>query len=311
MRRVFFAVFLCIVIAVAFVAYVIITEKPTPPKVGIFYYVWYNPSSEVSWNRTKITDQPVLGFYNSSDRAIIRQHLLWMKELNIDFVVISWWGFYDDYGRFIDNAAKQVFETAQSINGTLKFAIMVEPFNKTGNSYDYNGIYNYIYDTFVAPYSSLYYNDSKPVICFFNNKNLTDNGNVPQDGKSRFNMILVGQQPYTQWIYTDLNPYDYRTLGQNQISVTPRYDESHIPDRKGNVTVDIYLNESYYDREWENATKLWQEGTIDTILISTWNEYPERTAIEPHIDATAVNPDPYFLYNKTKGYINQIHQLAK
>jgi hypothetical protein len=64
------------------------------------------------------------------------------------------------------------------------------------------------------------------------------------------------------------------------------------------------------DSEWKNAIQNWTEGKIDTILISTWNEYPERTAIEPHYDNTSYNPDPYLLYNTTKDYINQIHQLG-
>jgi hypothetical protein len=135
----------------------------------------------------------------------------------------------------------------------------------------------------------------------------------------RFNTVLVGQQSYTQWIYTDLNPYDRFWLRstimflehrQYQISVTPRYDESHISGRTGNATVDIYLNEGVYDREWENAIQLWKDGRIDTILISTWNEFPERTAIEPHYDATAANQSKSFLYDKTKYYINSIHNTT-
>lgn len=120
-----------------------------------------------------------------------------MQDLGIDFVIISWWGFYNDYGKFIDNATKQVFETAQSINSTLKFAIMVEPFSINNSTYNYSEIYNHIYENFVEPYSSFFYNDSKPVICFFNNQNLTDNGTIPLD--ERFNTITVGQQNYTQW----------------------------------------------------------------------------------------------------------------
>jgi hypothetical protein len=142
------------------------------------------------------------------------------------------------------------------------------------------------------------------VICFFNNQNLTDNGSIPVD--ERFNTILVGQQNYTQWIYMDLNPYDYRDLGQNQISVTPRYDESNLSDRPGHVVVDSDLTQGVYDREWKNAIQLFRNGSVNTILISTWNEFPERTAIEPHHDATAVNQSTDFLYDKTKYYIAQI-----
>ena len=306
MRKRIVAVFMCAVIVVAFGAYLIQpTRNPSNPMIGTFYYTWYNPDSSVSWDTAKIVDKPVLGYYNSCDPTIIKQHLNWMQNVGIDFVITSWWGFYDDYGTFTDTATKQVFETAQNINSTLKFAVMVEPFHVNSSSYNYAEIYNHIYDNFVAPYSSLYYKDSKPVICFFNNQSLTDNGNIPKD--ERFNTVLVGQQSYTQWIYTNLNRYDYRACGDYQTSVTPRYDESHL-NRTRNLMIDIYLNESTYDTEWENAIQLWKDGKINTILISTWNEFPERTAIEPHIDATASNQSTHFLYDKTKYYINQIQQ---
>ena len=306
MRKRSVAVFLCAVIVVAFGAYLLTVNQssPTQAKIGIFYYVWYDTTSPESWNKTKIVDTPVLGDYDSCNSTVIKHHLGLIQNLSIDFVIISWWGFYDDYGKFTDNATKQLFQTAQSINSTLKFAIMVEPFPLNSSSYDYNGIYNHIYENFVKPYSPFYYNDSKPVICFFNNQNLTDNGSIPVD--ERFNTILVGQQNYTQWIYMDLNPYDYRDLGQNQISVTPRYDESNLSDRPGHVVVDSDLTQGVYDREWKNAIQLFRNGSVNTILISTWNEFPERTAIEPHHDATAVNQSTDFLYGKTKYYIAQI-----
>lgn len=229
-----------------------------------------------------------------------------IEELGVDFVVISWWGFYDDYGRFTDEALQRVFQTAQSINTTLKFAVMVEPFNKTGDSYDYNGIYNYVYDTFVEPYLSLYYFDgNKPAICFFNDKSLTDNGLFLQDEKSRFNTILVGQQSYTQWIYTNLNFYDLPVHEpRGQISVTPRFDDSLF--RTPPCIVDSNLTEGVYDLEWERAIQLVRERRIDTIMITSWNEYVERTEIEPHYDGTTCIHDPAFLYNKTKNYIRQL-----
>lgn len=184
---------------------------------------------------------------------------------------------------------------------------MVETFNQTGKEYDYAQIYSQIYDNYVAKYPSLYYSDNKPVICFFNNENLTDHGVFPKD--DTFNVIVVGQESYTQWIYTDVNYADLpQHQPQGETSVTPRYDESHLQDRAKNVTVDIYLNESTYDNEWNNAIQQWRQGKIDTILISSWNEYPERTAIEPHYDTTASNQSTHYLYDKTKYYIDQLQQ---
>jgi len=318
MKKWLVAIFLCLIVVVAAVIFVISRPSGSKPplKIGIFYYVWYNPAWEFSWNTLKIVDQPVLGFYNSSDPEIIRHHLLSMTGLCIDFAVISWLGNYDDYGRFTDNAAKQVFkiedemtfENGEESMSKLKFIIMVEPFNKSGSSYNYEEIYEHIYSEFVEPYPSIYYNDSKPLICFFNNENLTDNGNIPLD--ARFSKpVLVGSSDSVQWIYTDLNSsIDFsRVPYANETSVTPRFDTSHIQGRPVSI-IDPDLTQGIYDREWENATHLLENGKINTILITSWNEFPERTAIEPHYDATATNKDPGYLYNKTKDHINQIRQ---
>jgi hypothetical protein len=307
MKR-FWVGFLTCIVIIAAVSAVILTTTPPPrtvkPEVGIFFYVWYDPADEESWNTSKIVDHPVLGYYNSSDPEVIRRQLLWIEELGVHFVVLSWWGFYDDYGRFTDNAARQVFETAQNINSTLKFAVMIEPFNKTG-SYDYGEIYDHVFDTFVEPYSGLYYNyGDKPLICFFNNENLTDDGVFPEDERSRFNVVTVGQQSYTGWIYINLDVNDSSAQERRgQVSVTPRFDDSRY--RNSSNPVDPDLSEGVYDEQWENALKLVREGKVSFVLISSWNEYVERTQIEPCYDGTADVPSD-FLYNKTKEYISQL-----
>jgi hypothetical protein len=310
MRKRLVAVLSCIVVAVAVVAYVTSRNSfsPTPPRIGIFYYLWYGAPNSDNWSNPKFVDYPFLGNYSSSDPSVIRQQLIWIEDLGIDFVVISWWGYYNAYEQFIDNSARQVFQIAECNKINLKFAIMVEPFNKTGSSYDYSGIYDCIYYEFVVPYSSLYYNNNgKPLICFFNNEDLTPNGTFPHD--ERFNVTIVGQENYAQWTYNDLDTNDTNeinvTLHTNEVSVTPRYDNSHL-NESSCIECDPNLTEGVYDQEWRNVIQLWKDGKINTIMITSWNEYVERTEIEPHFDATAFNTDPYFLYNKTQYYINQI-----
>jgi hypothetical protein len=124
-------------------------------------------------------------------------------------------------------------------------------------------------------------------------------------------MVQVGQTDYVQWDYTDLNYYvkPARIPYTNQTSATPRFDDSHF--RTPSCVVDPNLTEGVYDQEWKNAIQLAKDRKIDTVTITSWNEYVERTEIEPHHDATAYNHDPYFLYNKTKDYINQIRLLAQ
>jgi hypothetical protein len=312
---------LLVVISSAVLVGILPSSTPSPippaPAFGAFFYTWYGYLSD-DWQPPKYVDNSYFGNYSSNNRTVIEQHLSYMTEGGIDFAIISWQGFYNDYGHFVDNATKAVFETAQKINSTLKFAIMVEPFNQTDNydgSYAYPEIYNYVWDNYVQPYNSLYYNQSdKPLICFFNDARdtpgLTPNGTFTSDG--RFTRIIVGQQNYTQWLHTDLNKYDLPQHGPiRQISVTPRYDDSRL-DRQNITIKDDTLEEGIYAEELANASQLWKEGKIDIILINSWNEYPERTAIEPHNDGTAVYPydDPFYLYNKTKSYISDIKQQA-
>lgn len=276
-------------------------------KIGIFYYVWWDTTSSNSWDDTCV-DIPVLSSYNSYDSTIISQHLTMIEELGIDFVIISWWGTEDGFGRFTDMSAKQVFQIANSSQTSLKFAILVEPFDTENKTYDHAAIYDQIYTDFFLPYSTLYYcEDGNPLICFYNDPgnapSLTDCECMPLD--ARFTCKIVGEEPYTHWMYLDLVRPVFR---EKEVSVTPRYDESRLADRSMGIQIDPRLDEGVYDQEWEKAIQLWQLGQVETILISSWNEFYERTAIEPHFDATAVDPNPYFLYAKTEYYIAELRQ---
>jgi hypothetical protein len=311
MRRRLIAVLLCIVIAGASVAVFILSRTPPHPeagaiKVGVFCYVWYGALNSDWSEPKKFVDYPVyplLGNYSSLNSTVIQNQLILMKDAGIDFVVLSWWGFYDSYGNFTDNAAKQVFQTAEEMAnstgewslGKLKFAIMVEPFNKTGNSYDYSAIYNHVNDDFLAPYSSIYYTyHNEPLICIYDNGSLNVS-KIPMD--DRFDVILVGSSDHAQWVYNNIDSDKSNWAPHTtEISVTPRFNNS----------IDVDLSQDMYGQQWENALALLKAGKIDTVMITSWNEYVERTEIEPHHDKTAYNPDPYFLYNKTKDYINQI-----
>jgi hypothetical protein len=192
---------------------------------------------------------------------------------------------------------------------------MVEPFNNNGTAYDYTSIYDHVHNEFATSFNYVYYVEEKPLLCFFNdpdnNPGLTPNGTIPQD--ERFTTRIVGTQSYAQWIYSNLNintkpaknPYT------DQTSVTPRYDDLNIQERNSHCVVDADLTEGTYDEEWKNAINLLKEEKIKTIIITSWNEYPERTAIEPHHDATANNLDPWFLYIKTKTYIMEARKITK
>ena len=276
-------------------------------QVGTFYYVWYNSSTDgYSWEEKKICDEPVLGYYNSCESEIIKHHLVWMSDLWIDFAVVSWWGPYSQSGwhSFVNSAVHQVFRIARENMVNVKLCVMVEPFSETGDStYNYSEIYDYVYSNFVTPCPTIYYEYlDKPLICFYNNDYLTSSGVVPSD--DRFTMRIVGNKHYADWVYTDLVPIEGRLPRNRQFPVTPRFDDTRF--KKPGHVIDKDLCEGVYDEQWQRAIDYAGNDIVDVVTICSWNEYPERTAIEPHWDADAYDHNPYFLYNKTESYITEL-----
>ena len=91
MRRWLVLVLLCILVVSAVVAYLIIAPSPGKVNVGIFYYVWYG-AVDSDWGAPKFVDYPVsvLGNYSSANSTVIEQQLVWIRDLGVDFVVVSW-----------------------------------------------------------------------------------------------------------------------------------------------------------------------------------------------------------------------------
>jgi len=276
-------------------------------QVGTFYYVWYDPNLSVSWEYPKIADKSVLGYYNSCNPEIVATHLKWISELGINFIILSYWGHYflwDEWYSFQLNATHQVFEVAKENITNVKVCVMIEPFNRTQNpTYNYQEVYDHIYENFVVPYPTVYFNYlDRPLLSFFNDPHLTPQGSYPKD--DRFSMLIIGSDSYADWIYTDLIPAIGPMPRNRQICVTPRFDDSRF--RTPPHVVDKDLCEGVYGKQWKRAIDYVRRGVVDVISICSWNEYPERTAIEPHYDSTAWNPDPYYLYNKTRNFIEEL-----
>lgn len=273
----------------------------SPPQVGAFYYVWYDPAQAISWEYPKIQDKPVLGYYNSCDPFVIEQHFAWLSDLHIDFIAVSWWGMYNqsDWHSFQNNATSTIFQVARQNVTNVKVALMVEPFNETG-SYNYAEVYDWVYSLY-QQYPTVYYRVyDKPLLCFFNGENMTSHG-FPRD--DRFTVKIVGNDPTAEWLYNPLQDYVEPLIRDRQVSVIPRFDDFYV--RSPNITVDSKL-EYLYVEQWKHALNLTKKNAIDFVTITSWNEFPERSAIEPHYDATASNHDSFYLYNMTKAYVEEL-----
>lgn len=63
-------------------------HQPVPPAerlVGIAYTTWHRTTP---WQG--VWGKPELGFYLSTDRAVIRQHAEWLADAGVDFIWIDW-----------------------------------------------------------------------------------------------------------------------------------------------------------------------------------------------------------------------------
>ncbi len=282
------------------------------PEVGAIYYVWYDLAKLVSWEYPKVQDKPVIGYYNSCDADVIRQHFAWLSDLHVDFIVVSWWGMYNnseiydpEWLSFQHNATMQIFQVAKENVTNVKVALMVEPFNENETyacTYNYAEIYDWVYTNLYQQYPTIYYKvDGKPLMCFFNAVNMTAPNVFQRD--DRFTVKIVGNDPTAEWIYNPLQEYVEPLIRDRQVAVIPRFDDFYV--RPNNMTVDAEL-EYLYAEQWEYALNMTRQGAVDFVTITSWNEFPERSMIEPHYDSTAWNTDPYYLYNMTKEYIAEL-----
>jgi len=296
--------------SIILVAPSVMAYKNSDVLIGTYVYTWYNPDESVSWEYPKITDKPVQGFYNSCDVSVIQTQINQIVSARIDFVCLNWLGL----NTFSDNVTGQWYAVAKSNSTSLKLSIMVEPFNETESGYNYTEIYERAYELFSEYEAQSLMYEGKPVIFFYNGEYLTGSEgafSLPLD--SRFTVLTIGHRNYVDVWYDDIRNYIPDSIPHGEsISVLPRFDDYWqyaLGLRDHTHTVDRDLTEGLYKTQWERAIKYANRNAIRWVFIATWNEYPERTAIEPHYDNTAKDTDPYLLLNETAKYTAMLHGI--
>jgi hypothetical protein len=316
-------------------------------KVGVFYYPWYdgkNPgyhcnghpkdynisvSSDTWWT---VIDVPILGntstgMYASDDVTVIIQHLDWFKDAGIDFGIISWWG----PNLFEDNHTDILFTVTSSYAPWFRWVISVEDCNESGAQ---RYIQDYIYKEYASPstYANIWLDDAsngKPFLFWFNGK--MTNSSSDRDviyNDTRFSAKILDQlNGFADW--KTWTPYTWGGATSafppkdGFMCVMPRYDETRL-DPNGTMgkvrdrCADPYLNGSYwndvdplneplYDYQWKEVLSNASAGKIKYVGIATWNDFTERTQIEPSYDNTSAHRDnTTYLLNQTKDYIDKL-----
>lgn len=286
-------------------------------KVGLFYYVWYEGGlGNGHWNSSlgwTVVDTPLLGFYNSSDPSLIRQHLKWFDELGVDFLIVSWWGSSILQGyEFADTTTRLVFDLINETNSPIKITLMVEDFNQSG-TYDFTAIYDYIYDNYATRYGNEFFDlNGKPLVCWWNSDMTSTSESRQRIGNdSRFAARIIGHHDYVDWyawrpcsVDDEDYPITLPKLSKDGFTcIEPRYDDSHIGRSS---TFDDDYSEGVYDRQWTWALK--QGNNLSIIAIYSWNEYHERSQIEPHTTNNTLALLPFtktYQYNTLRSLYQQ------
>lgn len=311
-----------------------VSKKLAP--VGSILYLWYgnqNPGTSIGgvgssgWNSSlgtgagAVVDRPVIGYYESNNDTTFAWQIGQMQIAGLSFAVVSWWG-AEGGNEAINNATIQLFQYLKDSNSSFKLAIMVDAYLQPSeqNTQAYKSIYNTIYDQFVKPYGNWYFTfEGKPLLLFFNPM-------YPSYVNSTFTVKTIGNRPNpVQWTFWDAPTQYFNSQAgtginaQNdqgnpviskdgEVTIIPRIDSYYnykYGYQGGYMRFDPTLSQGLYQSEWNYV--LSKSSSVRLVIIYSWNEYHERSAIEPHNDFT-YSGSPYHLLNLTTTFVSELNR---
>lgn len=92
------------------------------PVIFAHYYGWYNPDQ---WSQP-ITEDPVLGLYDSLDSAVIAQHIEWGKRAGVTAFSVSWHGKGSITDAQLKNHLKPAVDSQLAEDTAMRFMILFE-----------------------------------------------------------------------------------------------------------------------------------------------------------------------------------------
>ena len=263
-----------------------------------FYYTWFD---ENSWGANKVPDRPAEP-YISRDRGVMGRHIEQAKAAGIDALVVSWYGpstannqTETNLRAMLDEAAARGFRLAVDFEATSPFY---------GNAGQAQAALATLLATHAQHPAYLRWN-GKPVIFFWrqqrfstatwaairaavdpNHNSIWIEEGVDVSPLSVFDghhLYSVTWNPPTDMAYT-ANKFAKRVRDYTAHTVTPKvYVATVMPgydDRKtgrGNAFATDREGGAYYARSWQAAIG----SQPDWIVITSFNEWPEGTYIEP------------------------------
>ena len=268
------------------------------PMVGVHYFTWYR-LDRGGWGNDVTAvpadaPTPTLGRYASSDPAVMETQIGQMEGVGLDFVIVhvvaqspaSW------------SNARAFFR--QLVGRRLKAAVMLDGLIE-GTTGAVKATWVREVKTEFTGHANYFHLYGQPLVMLFSapldfavsgvllrNVYWTDRYDP---GRNAFNVDL-GLYP-TDWPFWSASP---QPLVNGVVPVLPGYADSHLGRPR---TMEYPRNSGQmYGDQWRRALELHPE----LILLYSWNEYFERTALEP----TEAWGDQYLRW--TACYVSHAHR---
>lgn len=241
----------------------IYTYRPLVRLVGIYYYPWYH---EEAWSSLEPTIIPSLGCYMSDDEAILSQHLEWIRALGVDFIVVSWQGTENQY---VDENVERIFSSMR--DDGLKVCILIETWMMNDSQFEAD--VTHVWENYAQrkEYLRLY---GKPLLMVWS----VDFTNLAiQTYEDR--RFTIRHAP-TQVAYGHPMADSPQTLLSDFLTIIPGFDDTDNPWRQFPSKVIDRLDGETYKKQWELVLGFKALPKNLVVMICTFNEWVELTAIE-------------------------------
>ena len=310
-------------------------EEIDPSEIGIWYSTWYaytEPGSDSNrfdtWGAWSIDFTPLLpngtfGYYDSKDDEMIRFHLEKLSEAQIDFIIMDQTNNIDVDGGYINERSLAVARYIKTYNDSetrpVRYCSAIGGIQWSQNAKTIEDEAEMLWRRYCEQdfggEKYHYYLDGKPLLIVYG------------DGAERMWAEYDGDKTYAdkftiRWADNNSTPgyfgwaYDKGPVWDGGVTVVmPGWH-----NRAGHAPVNRKYGETY-KKFWQNI--LDAEYRPRLIVINSFNEYAERTAVFPAVsnEKTAnadkwykdrsKTEDPYMYWDMTVSYIKRFKEMRK
>lgn len=290
MKRILLFLVFCLAVALG----LLLTENAhaqRPPLVLAFYYNWFD---ENTWRADKVPDMPAQTYVSRDPNAMAR-HIRQARDAGIDAFIVSWWG----AGNQTDDNLKVMLDLARGMDFRVGVDFeLTSPFYRSKD--DVIRSLKNLMATHVN-HPAYARSEGKPIIFFWRQQHYSVDewqairNQVDPERRTLWiaegldvsylrvfdghHLYMIAWAPNPQ---AELNKWPRRiaAFGADKIwvaTVNPGADNRKTTQSE--KVVRDRQNGEYYRETWRAAFTTYP----DWIMITSWNEWPEGTMIEPSV----------------------------